>query len=70
MLRGGQVAEISQLLGVAEDVRRLEELGLRTGVRLEMVQAGTPCIVRVAGTKLCFRDDDTLRVLVAIRKTA
>jgi ferrous iron transport protein A len=69
-LRRGDIAEIAQLVGAAEQVRRLEELGLRGGVRLEIVRGGSPCIVRVAGTTLCFRDDDLLRVLVKPRKSA
>lgn len=69
-LRRGEVAEIAQLIGSAEQVRRLEELGLRDGTRLEIIRAGSPCIVRVAGTTLCFREDELLRVLVRPRKTA
>jgi Fe2+ transport system protein FeoA len=69
-LRRGEAAEISQVLGSPEHVRRLEELGLRDGVSLEMLQGGSPCIVRVAGTTLCFRHDELLRVLVKPRKTA
>jgi ferrous iron transport protein A len=69
-LRRGEVAEISQVLGSPEQVRRLEELGLRVGVHLEIVRGGSPCIVRVAGTTLCFRHDELLRVLVKPRKTA
>jgi ferrous iron transport protein A len=69
-LRRGEVAEIAQILGTPEQVRRLEELGLRGGVRLEIVRGGSPCIVRVGGTKLCFRHDELLRVLVTPRKTA
>jgi ferrous iron transport protein A len=69
-LHRGDVAEIAQVIGSPEQVRRLEELGLRGGVRLEMVRGGSPCIVRVAGTTLCFRHDELLRVLVKRRKTA
>jgi ferrous iron transport protein A len=69
-LRRGEVAEIAQLVGSPENIRRLEELGLRGGARLEIVRAGSPCIVRVAGTTLCFRQDELLRVLVTPRKTA
>jgi ferrous iron transport protein A len=69
-LRRGEVAEIAQLVGLPEHVRRLEELGLRDGTRLEIVRSGTPCIVRVAGTTLCVREDELLRVLVRTRKTA
>ncbi len=69
-LRRGEVAEISQVLGSHEQVRRLEELGLRAGARLEIVRGGSPCIVRVGGARLCFRHDELLHVLVTPRKTA
>jgi ferrous iron transport protein A len=69
-LRCGEVADISQVLGTPDQVRRLEELGLRGGVRLEIVRDGSPCIVRVGCAKLCFRHDELLRVLVTPRKTA
>jgi Fe2+ transport system protein FeoA len=66
----GQVAEVRQIVGRPEQVRRLEELGVRGGVMLEIVQAGTPCIVRVGATKLCFRDGELCSVLVAARMSA
>jgi len=69
-LRRGEVADIAEVLGSPEQVRRLDELGLRGGVRLEIVQSGSPCIVRVDGAKLCFRHDELLRVMVTPRKTA
>jgi ferrous iron transport protein A len=70
VLRRGQVAEIGQLVGAPEQVRRLEELGLRIGAWLEILRNGSPCIVRVEGSKLCFRNGDSLRVLVRSRKSA
>jgi ferrous iron transport protein A len=66
----GQVAEVRQIVGRPEQVRRLEELGVRSGVALEMIQMGRPCIVRVGTTKLCFRDGEMCSVLVAARKSA
>lgn len=69
-LRCGQIAEIGQLLGLPEQIRRLEELGFRAGARLEMIRSGAPCIIRIDGSKLCFRNDDSLRVLVRTRKSA
>ena len=66
----GQVAEVRQVVGRPEQVRRLEELGVRGGMVLEVVQAGTPCIIRVGGTKLCFRDCEMCSVLVAVRMSA
>lgn len=64
MLAPGQFALVEQLYGQTEQVHRLEELGLRQGVEVEMVQSGSPCIIRVAGSKLCFRECDLLSVLV------
>lgn len=69
-LRPGQVAEIQDLVGPVEHIRRLEELGVRRGVRLESLRGGSPCIVRIDGTTLCIRDDNTVRILVAPRMTA
>jgi Fe2+ transport system protein FeoA len=70
VLRCGQVAEVGALMGPCDQVRRLEELGLRTGARLEMIRCGAPCIIRIEGCTFCFRDDDKLRVMVRTRKTA
>ena len=60
----GQKGRIDQVLGDANHVHRLRELGLRDGVEVEMLQPGTPCIVRLAGHKLCFRADEVTSVLV------
>lgn len=63
-LRSGQTAEVGQLVGDPQQVHRLQELGLRQGTKVEMVQAGSPCIIRTSGTKLCFRQSDAIGVLV------
>ena len=64
LLSPGQRASVGQVLGQPEQVQRLKELGLRDGATIEMVQTGSPCIVRLSGQKLCFRADELLRVLV------
>jgi ferrous iron transport protein A len=64
LLPAGQAASVGQLIGETSDVHRLQELGLRGGADIEMVQSGSPCIVRLAGQKLCFRADDLLRIWV------
>jgi Fe2+ transport system protein FeoA len=64
MLPTGQVAHVRQVFGTPEHVHRLEELGLRGGVEIEMVNPGSPCIVKLSGNKLCFRTDDLLKILV------
>jgi ferrous iron transport protein A len=66
----GEVAEIALVVGAPDLIRRFAELGLRSGTRLQIVRAGSPCIVRMAGTTLCVREDESIRVLVKVRKTA
>jgi ferrous iron transport protein A len=70
LLRCGDVAEVRLVIGRPQEVRRLEELGVRGGVVLEMIRSGSPCIVRVGASKLCFRVGDLCSVLVAARKSA
>ena len=69
-LRAGEVAEVRQVVGQADQVRRLEELGLRDGATLEIVRAGSPSIVRLGGSTLCLRNGDVVSVLVAPRMSA
>ncbi len=64
LLSAGQLALVDQVLGQPDVVHRLEELGLRGGAAVEMVQAGSPCIIRLSGNKLCLRADELVRVLV------
>ncbi len=64
LLAVGSTASVGQVVGRPDQVHRMEELGFRGGAAIEMVQSGSPCIVRLAGHKLCFRADELLRVLV------
>ena len=64
-MASGTKAAVSAVLGLPDVVHRLEELGLRQGTIVEMVQTGSPCIVRLSGNKLCFRADELMTVLVA-----
>jgi Fe2+ transport system protein FeoA len=66
MLVSGQRARIDQLLGQPDEVHRLQELGIRVGSPIEMLQSGTTCIVKLDGTRLAFRDHDGFRVLVRL----
>jgi Fe2+ transport system protein FeoA len=63
-LTRGQSAEIGELIGKADQVQRLRELGIRLGVRIEMIQPGSPCIVRLDEQRLCFRESDLIGILV------
>lgn len=64
ILNPGERASIDQLLGPPAEVQRLEELGLRVGRTIEMIQPGTPCIVRLEGAKLCVRHGQDCHILV------
>jgi Fe2+ transport system protein FeoA len=64
-LRVGQSAQIRQILGPPDQVHRLEEFGLRQGTEIEMFRPGNPCILRLAGIKVCLRLKDLTHVLVS-----
>lgn len=64
MLRVGQKALVSQIMGLPEQVKRLAELGIRDGAPVRVVQSGSPCIIQLDNQRLCFRDCDLLSVLV------
>lgn len=61
----GERGQIYSVMGNADLVRHLAEVGLRSGTRLEMVRPGTTCILRIDGAKLCVRGDELLRVMVS-----
>lgn len=60
----GHTAAVTAVVGQRDTVHRLEEMGLRAGAEVEVLQGGKPCILRVNGQRLCLRADDLLRVLV------
>jgi ferrous iron transport protein A len=64
MLAAGDSAVIQSVMGNAELVRHLAEIGIRFGALLEMVRPGSTCILRLDGTKLCVRGDELFQVLV------
>ena len=63
-LARGQTAEIGELIGRPDQVQRLRELGIRSGVQVEMIQPGSPCIVKLEQQRLCFRESDLIGILV------
>jgi Fe2+ transport system protein FeoA len=64
LLPTGHRAYVDQLLGDADSIHRLHEMGLRQGITVEMVQPGSPCIVKLMGNKLCIRDANLYQVMV------
>jgi len=63
-LTTGQMALVHRISGPPDEVRRLEEFGIRSGTRVEMFRRGNPCILRTGGNKVCLRTNEVLRVMV------
>jgi Fe2+ transport system protein FeoA len=64
MLRAGEWAEVADVSGQPGWVGRLAELGIRRGSRLQVIQPGSPCLLNVAGCRLCLRPGECSRILV------
>jgi Fe2+ transport system protein FeoA len=64
LLRPGEWADVAEVDGDPGWVCRMAELGLQTGCRVQMLQGGTPYLLRVAGCKLCVRGDESAQILV------
>jgi len=64
LLSRNERAEIVQIDGPADDVHRLDEMGLRPGVVVRVVSAGSPCILALGDIRLSFRASDDSVVLV------
>jgi Fe2+ transport system protein FeoA len=63
-LRSGEWGDVEHVDGEPAWVGRMAELGVRVGSRLCMLQPGTPCLLDVAGCRLCLRGDALMRILV------
>ena len=66
MLAAGEIGCICDVSGESSLVVRLEEMGLREGVQVRMVQPGEPCIIAFEGHRLSFRGENEVTVLVTI----
>jgi ferrous iron transport protein A len=56
-LRPGEWAEIFDVCGEPAVVGRMAELGLRAGCRVQVLRAGSPCLVQVGGGRLSLRGE-------------
>ena len=50
-------------------VHRLEELGVRVGTIVQMLQLGSPCILGINDQRLSFRPESTTTVLIEVLPT-
>jgi ferrous iron transport protein A len=66
LLNPGETGCIKDVAGDSQLVRRLDEMGLRAGVEVRMVQPGMPCILAFEHQRLSFRGEDEAVVLVEV----
>jgi Fe2+ transport system protein FeoA len=69
LLRAGESAEVAEVFGEPAWVGRMAELGLRVGTRLQVLQAGSPCLLQVNGSRLCLRAEQAMQILVRLVAT-
>lgn len=67
-MNSGDRGVVTEVCGRPEFVVRLEEMGLHAGVAIEMVRAGSPCIVEINHHKFSLRLDDSGMVLVDVNQ--
>ena len=65
-LHPGEWAEVRDVSGEPDWIGRLSELGVRTGVRIQMLRGGCPCLIRVGGGRLSLRGEHSAGVLVRL----
>jgi ferrous iron transport protein A len=63
-LCSGAWADVAEVHGETSWVGRLAELGVRAGSRLQVLQAGSPCLLQVGGSRLSLRPESALQILV------
>ncbi len=64
LLQPGEWGEVAEVTGEPGWICRLAELGVCVGCRLQMLQAGCPCLLRVGGGRLSLRADTPQSILV------
>jgi ferrous iron transport protein A len=64
LIGSGEWAEVAEITGEPAWVGRLAELGLRRGSRLQVLQPGRPCILRIGGSRLSVRHNHDTQILV------
>ena len=68
LLQAGETGCVCDISGSDPLVLRLDEMGLRMGVQVRMVQPGQPCIVALDHQRLSFRGEDDAAILVEVSR--
>jgi ferrous iron transport protein A len=64
LLSAGEWADVVEVHGEPAWVGRMAELGIRASCRVQVLQAGRPCLLQINGCRLCLRGDQAMRILV------
>ena len=64
LVRSGEWAEVEDIAGEPSWVSRMAELGVRVGSRLQVLRQGRPCLLRIGSSRLSFRDESGMHILV------
>jgi ferrous iron transport protein A len=66
-LRPGEWAEVCDVCAEPGVVCRMAELGLRPGCRVQVIRAGSPCLVQVGGGRLTLRGEAGMVLVRPVR---
>jgi Fe2+ transport system protein FeoA len=64
LLASGEWGDVAEVSGEPHWIGRMAELGVRAGSRLQVLQPGSPCLLRVGGARLSLRGDVAMQILV------
>jgi Fe2+ transport system protein FeoA len=64
MIGPGEWADVADVAGEPTWIGRMAELGVRIGSRLQILQPGSPCLLRVGDARLSLRGEWRTRILV------
>jgi ferrous iron transport protein A len=64
LINSGTAAHVVDVVGQADQIQRVRELGFHNGAQLEMVKSGSPCIVKLSGNTLSLRTNELLNIFV------
>ena len=67
MLKTGEWACVAEISGDAAWVNRLAEMGFREGCKLQVLQPGSTCLLKVADCRLCIRSHESSQILVQVQ---
>jgi Fe2+ transport system protein FeoA len=67
-MQSGEWGYVADLFGPPAVINRLQELGLRVGERVRMLRNGPPHLLQLGETRLCFRSEPEVSVIVGINE--